>query len=185
MSLQVVRAANEVNDCDSIGQRFSSVSAGMDSTLNNNFVISENHRMRDELKDIYRFNRRQRAKGKNARRRHNKMSAEDLNNVQAIREFVRRKMFPFYKLRDPGWHKWCVEQKSISQRCCKIKIRRSWASDEDWWIDDGTPVYSNATSNFTSNVKEGMREQSECEYWISYYSRGVSSFTYFNLLLSS
>ena len=67
-ALQVVRAPNEVNDGDSIGQSFSSVSAGADSTVNNYFVISENQRMRDELKDIHKFNRRQRVKGKNGRR---------------------------------------------------------------------------------------------------------------------
>jgi len=66
------------------------------------FLISKNHRMRDELKIIYRCNRRQHTKGENARRRHVKMSAEDLNNVQAIREFVRRRVFPFFKMKDPG-----------------------------------------------------------------------------------
>ena len=141
-----------------------------------NFVISENHRMRDELKIIYRCNRRQRAKGKNARRRHVKMSAEDLNNVQAIREFVRRKVFPFFKMKDPGWNKWSIDPKSISRRCCKLTIRRTWVSDEDWWINDGTPVYSNAKTNFSSNFKEGARKQSECEYWIAYSYRAVSSF---------
>ena len=110
------------------------------------------------------------------------MSAEDLNNVQAIREFVRRKVFSFYKFKDPGWHKWCVEPRSISKRCCKITIRRSWVSDEDWWIDDGTPAYSNAKSNFFSNFKEGTRKKSECEYWIAYSYRAVSSFTYLSLL---
>ena len=95
-SLQVGQAANEVNDGYSIGQSFSSVSAGTYSTMENNFIMSENHRMRDKLKNIARCSRCQRAKGKNARRRHNKMSAEDLNNVHAIREFVRRKVFPHY-----------------------------------------------------------------------------------------
>ena len=47
-----------MNDGDSIGQRFSLVSACTDSTVNNNFVTNKNHRMRDELNDIYRFNRR-------------------------------------------------------------------------------------------------------------------------------
>jgi len=56
------------------------------------------------------------ANGKNARRRHNKMSAEDLNNVQAIREFVRRQVFPHYKLKEPGSNKWCVEPKTISPK---------------------------------------------------------------------
>ena len=68
----------------------------------------------------------------NARMRHVKMSAEDLNNVQAIREFVTRKVFPFYKLKDPGWNKWSIEPKSTSRRCCKITSRQSWVSDEDW-----------------------------------------------------
>ena len=90
-ALQVVRAANEVNDGDFIGQSFSSVSAGTDSTVENNFVVSENNRIRKELKNIYRCNRCQCAKGKHPRRRHVNMSAEDLNNVQSIREFLRRK----------------------------------------------------------------------------------------------
>ena len=67
----------------------SSISVAMDSTVEHSFTISKNHRMRDELNNIARCNRRKRAKGKNARRRHNKMSVEDLNNVHAIREFVR------------------------------------------------------------------------------------------------
>jgi len=106
------------------------------------------------------------------------MSAEDLNNVQAIREFVRRKVFPHYKLKDPGWHKWCGEPKTISLRCCKITIRKSWVTDENWWIDDGTPVYSNAKSNYLSCFKEGTRKQSECKYPCIIIYRALSSFTY-------
>ena len=94
------------------------------------------------------------------------MNADDLNNVQSIREFVRRKVFSHYRLKDPGWNKWSIDPKSISRRCCKITIGRSWVSDEDWWIDDGTPIYSNAKSNFLSNFKEGMSKQSDCEYRI-------------------
>ena len=67
LSLQVGRYANEVNDGDFIGQSFSSVSAATDSSVEHNFVISENHMMRDELKNIARCNRRQRAKGNNDR----------------------------------------------------------------------------------------------------------------------
>jgi len=91
-----------VNDGDSIGQSFSSVSTAADSTVENNFVVSENHMQRKGPTNIYRCNRRQYAKGKNDRRRHIKMSAEHLNNVQAIRELVRRKVFPHYKLKVPG-----------------------------------------------------------------------------------
>jgi len=40
--LQIVRAANQVNDNDSIGHSYSSVSAGTESTVHNNFVISKN-----------------------------------------------------------------------------------------------------------------------------------------------
>ena len=57
-ALQVVQAANEVNDGDSIGQNLSSVSAATDITVEHNFVISKNHRMRDELNIIVRCNRR-------------------------------------------------------------------------------------------------------------------------------
>ena len=65
-----------MNDGDSsvIGQSVSPISAAMDSTVEHNFVINKNHRMRDELKNISRYSRRQHVKGKNARRRHNKMS---------------------------------------------------------------------------------------------------------------
>jgi len=166
VSLQVGQVVNEVNDGDSIGQSLSSsVHAATDSTVENNCVISDNYRVRDDLKNIARCNRCQHAKGKNAMWRHTKMSAEDLNNVHAIREYVRRKVFsPHYKLKDLGWNKWSVDPKSISRRCCKITISRIWVSDEDWWIDDGTPVYINAKSNPSSNFEEGMRKQSECEY---------------------
>ena len=92
------------------------------------------------------------------------MSTEDLNNVYTIREFVRKSVFPHFKLKYPGWNKYSVDSRTISRRCCKIKMRRSWVSDEDWWIDDGTPVYSNATSNMWLDLKEGTRKQSECEY---------------------
>ena len=98
-TLQIVRAANQVNDNDSIGHSCSLVSAGTDSTAQSNAVIRENERMRQELKDINRLTRRQRAKGKHARKRHVKMSAEDLNNVTAIRNFVRKQVFPHYKLK--------------------------------------------------------------------------------------
>ena len=92
-------------------------------------------------------------------------------------------MFPHYKLKEPGWHKWCVEPKTISQRCCRITIRKSWVTDKDWWIDDGTPVYSNTKSNLSSNFKEGTRKQSECEYLCKIIYRSLSSFTYLNFLL--
>ena len=163
-TLEIVRAANQVNDNDSIGHSFSSVSAGTDTIAQSNAVIRENERMRQELKDINRLTRRQRAKGKHARKRHVKMSAEDLNNVTAIRNFVKKQVFPHYKLKEPGWNKWCVDPKSISKRCCKLTVRQFWITDEDWWIDDGTPVCSNAKSNLSSNYKEGTRKQSECEY---------------------
>ena len=90
MSLQVGRAANAVNDGDSSVTDHSvrSISAATASTMEHSFTINENHRMRDELKNIARCSRRQRAKGEHVRRRHNKMSADDLNNVHAIREFV-------------------------------------------------------------------------------------------------
>jgi hypothetical protein len=131
LTLPIVQAANQVNDNDSIGHSYSSVSAGTESTVHNKFVISEKQRMRQELKEINRITRRQRAKGKHTRKRHAKMSAEDLNNVQAIRNFVRKQVFPHYKLKEPGWNKWCVDPKSISKRCCKLTIRKSWVIDED------------------------------------------------------
>ena len=53
------------------------------------------------------------------------MSAEDLNNVTAIRNFVRKQVFPHYKLKEPGWNKWCVDPKSICKRCCKLTIKSS------------------------------------------------------------
>ena len=93
-TLQIVRAANQVNDNDSIGHSYSSVSAGTDSTAQSNDGIRENERMRQELKEINRITRRQRAKGKHARKRHGKMSAEDLNNVQAMRNLVRKQGVP-------------------------------------------------------------------------------------------
>ena len=163
-TLQIVRAANQVNDNDSIGHSYSSVSAGTDTTAQSIAVIRENERMRQELNEIKRRTRQKRAKGKHARKRHVKMSAEDLNNVQAIRNFVRKQVFPHYKLKEPGWNKWCVDPKSISKRWCKLTIRKSWVLNEDWWIDDDTPMYSNATSNLSSNYKKGTRKQSECEY---------------------
>ena len=81
-ALQIVRAANQVNDNDSIGQTFSSVSAGTDTIAQTNAVIRENERMRQELKEINRITRRQRAKGKHAMKRHVKMSAEDLLHLK-------------------------------------------------------------------------------------------------------
>jgi len=64
-------------------------------------------------------------------------------------------------MKNPGWNKFSVDWRSISQWCCKLTTRWSWVSDEDWWIEDGTPVYStNAKSNLVSNYKEGMRKQS-------------------------
>ena len=38
-TLQIVRAANQVNDNDSIGHSYSSVSAGTESTVQSNVVI--------------------------------------------------------------------------------------------------------------------------------------------------
>jgi len=135
-----------------------------ESTVDHSTVISENNRIREELRTIARSSRRICAKGKNARQRHHKMSAEDLNNTFAIRIFVRRSVFPHMKMKNPGWHEFSVDLRSISMMCCKLTVRMSWVSDEDWWIDDGTLVYSNAKSNLASNCKEGMRKQSECEY---------------------
>ena len=76
---------------------------------------------------------------------------------------MRRSVFPPFKLKNPGWNKFSVDPRTISKRCCNITVRRSWVSDGDWLIDDGTPVCSNAKSNLSSNFKEGMRKQSECE----------------------
>jgi len=95
MTLQLGWTANAVNDCESLlmGNSVSLISAAGESIVDHSTLISKNSRMRYKLGTIASSSRCIHAKGKSARQRHHKISAEDLNNAFAIREFLRRSVF--------------------------------------------------------------------------------------------
>ena len=166
-----VNAMNSINDGDSsvVGNSVSPISGA--GTGDNTFVstvMRENKQMKEHLKLIMMSKRPHRSQGKNARKRHCSLSPEDLNNVFAIREYVRLKVFPYIKMKKTGWNAFSTSPKSICQRYVRRVCLKSWVTPEDYWIDEGTPAYSIAFSQGTSSYKELMRQQLQCEYYFVY-----------------
>ena len=97
-----VNAMNSINDGDSsvAGNSVSSISgAGTGDNTYVSMVMRENKQMKEHLKHIMMSKRPRRSQGKNAKKRHCSLSPEDLNNVFAIWEYVRLKVFPYIKMK--------------------------------------------------------------------------------------
>jgi len=65
--------------------------------------MKENRWMKEHLKHIMMSKRPNCAQGKNAWKRHHALCPEDLNNVFAIREYIKLVICPYIKMKKPGW----------------------------------------------------------------------------------
>ena len=117
-----VNAMNAINDVDSsiAGNSVSSISGtGTGDNTYVSTVMKENKQMREHLRHVMMSKRPLRSQGKNARKRYCALSPEDLNNVFAIREYIRLIIFPYIKMKRTGWNMFSTSPKSICQRCIK------------------------------------------------------------------
>ena len=117
-----VNVMNSINDGDSsvAGNSVRSISgAGIGDNTYVSTAMRENKQMKEYLRHIMMSKRPLRSQGKNARKRHCALFPDDLNNVFAIREYIRLRVFPYIKTKKTGWNAFSTSPKSICQRCFK------------------------------------------------------------------
>ena len=144
------------------GINSSSRSGILGSTVNSGKTKEELECENEEMKrllDLVSVGVKRKAAGKNNNRKQMKMSNCDVNNNYQIRELCKKKIFPYLKIKQPGWERYSDKQKAICQRVVRVTSRMNHISPDVWWKIAGSVTYNDVWCSLVANVKQEFYKQ--------------------------
>lgn len=102
--------------------------------------------------------------GKNDRRKRQKTTEIEINNGEQLRNMFKKKIFPHWKIKVPGWETYNTAKRSICSRALRVTTPGPHMTPEVWWKMEGASAISDVWCAIVANIKQTFYKVLEGEY---------------------
>ena len=122
-------------------------------------ILQENERLRKMLEGVNVVINKRKYYGKNSNRKRQKTSELELHNEDQLRNMFRKRIFPHWKLKKPGWEAYNKKKRSICTRALRVSTPPAHMSDAVWWKTVGASAISDVWCAVVANIKQDFFKQ--------------------------